>query len=127
MKAKTTVLGLMALAGFAVPASAETVATVSIEKVMVGPSASTAGGNNQVWLRVVGQPTNVPTTCMWMSYSLFYVPDDTYISRDRALSMLMTAKTVGQPVTIAFEVGTSTADFLGFGYTYCILRKVVIG
>jgi hypothetical protein len=99
----------------------------TIDKVMAGVSGGVSGGPAQVWVRVVGQPAGVPSTCTWTSFSLFYVPDDSSVSRDQALSLLTTAKVTGQPVTLQFDVISTSADFYGFGYTQCVIRRIGLG
>lgn len=96
----------------------------SIEKVMSGASSS---GNDQVWIRVNGQPAGVPSDCVWSSYSLFYVPDDVILNRDRALSLLLTAKVTNQPVNISFDIDTTQADFWGCGISKCLIRRITVG
>jgi len=96
----------------------------SIEKVMSGGSSS---GNDQVWVRVNGQPAGVPSDCVYQTWSLFYVADDVILNRDRALSLLLTAKVANQPVNISFDVDTNPADFWGYGITKCILRRITVG
>ena len=106
-------------------AHAATGATLSnIEKVMSGASST---GNDQVWVRVNGQPAGVPADCVYQTWSLFYVADDVTLNRDRALSLLLTAKVAGQPVSVQFDVDTNQADFWGYGITKCILRRITIG
>jgi len=119
-------LAIAAALSFGVESAHATIGATlpSIEKVMSGASSS---GNDQVWIRVNGQPAGVPSDCVWSSYSLFYVPDDVILNRDRALSLLLTAKVANQPVSISFDVDTSQADFWGYGISKCLLRRITVG
>lgn len=106
------------------PALAATSAYLpTIEKVMSGQSSS---GSDQVWIRVNGQPANVPADCVYAPYSLFYVADDTALNRDRALAILLTAKLSNRPVNIEFDVLGTAADFWGYGITKCVIRRVTV-
>lgn len=96
----------------------------NIGDVMSGASST---GNDQVWVRVNGQPAGVPSDCVFQTWSLFYVADDVALNRDRALSLLLTAKVTNRPVGIAFDVDTNSADFWGWGITKCIMRRITVG
>lgn len=115
------------LASFALSSAAQATTGTFLpvlEKVMTGQSSS---GSDQVWGRVEGQPANVPADCVYSSWSLFHVDDDTAIGRDRALSLLLTAKTANLPVHIEFDVLATAADFWGWGISKCVIRRVIVG
>ncbi|WP_334186000.1 hypothetical protein [Novosphingobium sp.] len=95
-----------------------------IEKVMVGQSSS---GNDQVWVRIAGFPAGVATECVYDNYTLLYVADDQIINRDKAFSMLLSAKASGSNVDIAYDVVGTAADFWGFGISKCVIRRISMG
>lgn len=113
----------MAIAA-ASPTQALEVLLPSLEKVMAGASS---GGNDQIWARVEGQPAGVHADCVYQAWSLFFVPDDAVVSRDRALSLLMTAKVSGQPVRVQYDVLANASDFWGFGISKCAIRRIAVG
>lgn len=119
-------LVIAALAPQAASAQSDTYITtaVTVQNVMIG---NAAGGNDQVWFRVAGQPSGVPANCMWNGYSLFYVATDGTIDPQKAMSLLLTAQVSKTPVQIEFNALSTQNDFWGWGFTNCTARRLVLG
>lgn len=123
MKNSLIAIGML-LFGAAVPAHSEIYVDISsIELAMSGNSSS---GTRQTWMRVIGQPSGVPTTCVYDGKSLFYTDSSSGISPDQALALLLTAKSLNRTISIGFNEATSASDFFGYGISKCQLSKIAM-
>lgn len=117
-------LPAIALGALCLGSSADAQVSIpSIELVMTGPSTS---GNDQVWMRISGQPSGVPADCVYGSWSLFYSDGTLGIDKAKAYALLLTAKATGRPVYVLFSVQATVSDFGGFGTSNCLLSKVAL-
>jgi hypothetical protein len=96
----------------------------AIRNVMAGSSSS---GNDQVWLRIDGQPTNVPAECVYGSWSLFYIANDGAVDPGKALSILLSAQLTHQPIALDFSIQTGASDFFNWGITKCKVSRLSTG
>ena len=125
-RGKCRALAVMAclVLGMPAQADAEIAGIDAIGSVMTGSSSS---GNDQVWVKVQGQPAGVSSSCVWNGVSLFYVAGDGGLNGDKAMAALLSARLSGTRVTLAYTVMGGASDFWGFGITSCRIDRISVG
>ena len=91
---------LFSLLYLSIPARADTLG--SNATVLTVYAGNSSAGQDQIWFKVSGQPSGVPSDCMSAGNALFFIPNDGNISQDHAEALLLTAKATGSPVQIIF-------------------------
>lgn len=117
------IIGLSMISG-ASSSLATIVYLPTIRNAMAGASSS---GNDQVWLRIDGQPANVPADCVYGAWSLFYIPNDGTLDPNKALAVLLSSQLSHQPIAIDFAVQAGASDFFNWGITKCKVSRLSTG
>jgi hypothetical protein len=106
-----------------VNAATETLNNVQIKNVVVGNSSAFKDG---AWLVVQGLVGNEKCQYAPTNTTLFYTKNSSYLSTNKALSILMAAKIADKTIDIQYIIVQPESELYGYGISECEIVRMAL-